>query len=113
VGAVQGGEKPLIGPGGAHLTLLVEQVKDAVRRALDQLQNRAVVRVDDALQCDALVLVVLLLLDKHPLVEEELEYLVSEVDAELLERVRVEHLEAEDVEVSLLLDCSIIRLFYY
>ena len=53
-----------------------------------------VVEVVDVDPLDALALVLLLLLLEHELDEELLQLLVAVVDAELLEAVVVEHLEA-------------------
>ena len=65
---------------------------------LDQLHHLGVVLVRHARHVDPLLLV----LSKHRLedglVEHALELLVGEVDAQLLERVRVKDLEPEDVQ---------------
>ena len=78
--------------------LLVEQGEDADVFRLEELEHGGVVGEVDALPRHALGLVLELLLAEDVCVELLLELLVGEVDAELLERVRLEVLEAEDVE---------------
>ena len=76
----------------------VEELEDAERRPLDHLDARLVVVVVDRDPNDALLRVDLLLHLEDELEEELVQLLVGEVDAQLLEGVDLEDLEAEDVE---------------
>ena len=87
-----------------QVDLLVEDLDDAARVALrlrhrvEQVEHRLVVDVLDVLELDALRRVEALLRLEGRHREVALQLLVGEVDAELLERVGLEDLEAEDVE---------------
>eukprot|EP00982_Pelagococcus_subviridis_P004358 29141-Pelagococcus_subviridis.AAC.3 len=78
--------------------LLVQEAQDAHRSALDDVDARLIVLKVNLRPVDALALVLLLLELKHVLVELLLQALVRVVDAQLLERVLLEVLEAVDVE---------------
>ena len=80
------------------LALRVEQAEDAERRLLDELDAGLVVGIVDAYAAYALLGVDLLLHLEDELEEELVQLLVGEVDAQLLEGVDLEDLEAEDVE---------------
>ena len=82
-----------------HDALLVQQ-RDHARRArlVDEVDHHLVVKVGDRLPRHALALVLLLLRLERELDEDLLQLLVAVVDAELLERVRLEDLEAVDVQ---------------
>ena len=73
--------------------LLVEQVEDA-QRLLDEVQHVLVVHERDVRPVDGLALVLGLLHLEHVLVEVLLQLLIGQVDAELLEVVLPEALEA-------------------
>ena len=79
---------------------LVQKSQNAERRLLrlDEVADDLVVEVLDVLPGHALGGVLLLLRLERQLDEVLLELLVDVVDAELLEAVRVEDLEAEDVD---------------
>ena len=81
-----------------RLALRVEQAEDTERRLLDELDAGLVVGIVDADAADALLGVDLLLHLEDELEEELVQLLVGEVDAQLLEGVDLEDLEAEDVE---------------
>ena len=80
------------------LARLVEDAHDACRALLDEVDAALVVLVLDARPRDALLLVQVLLRLEDELEEELLQLLVGKVDAELLEGVDRERLEAVDVE---------------
>ena len=80
------------------LALRVEQAEDAERRLLDELDAGLVVGIVDADAAYALLGVDLLLHLEDELEEELVQLLVGEVDAQLLEGVDLEDLEAKDVE---------------
>mmetsp|Transcript_35054 Transcript_35054/g.112605 ORF Transcript_35054/g.112605 Transcript_35054/m.112605 type:complete len:450 (+) Transcript_35054:2377-3726(+) len=82
----------------AEPALLVQQGEHSVRQVLDGGHDRAVVGHLDGRPLDLLCLVVRLLVVEDGVEEEALQLLVGQVDEQLLERVRAEDLEAEDVE---------------
>jgi hypothetical protein len=91
-------EEAVVGAGG-HAQLVVAQGEDAVASR----EQRHAGRVVGGLQVLGLDLQLLLAVGvelglEDALVEVRLEPLVGEVDAQLLERVAVEGLEAEDVQ---------------
>ena len=65
---------------------------------LDKITDNGVVEVVDGRPLDGLAHVLLLLLAQHQLDEDLLQLLVTEVDAELLEPVVLEHFEPVDVQ---------------
>lgn len=68
------------------------------RVLVDHLANEGVVKEGNIDPLDALVLVLLLLLFKHYLDEQLLEFLVAIVDAELLKAVYAKHFKPVDVQ---------------
>jgi len=95
-----GDELVLVGDVGGfgHDALLFEHREDA-HLLLDEVDGCLQVGAEGHhLPHDALLLVLLLLEDEHEVVEELLETLVGQVDAELLEAVVFEGLEAGDVQ---------------
>ena len=78
--------------------LLRQRSHQRVRTAGDQLDHGDVVGVFDRLDVDALLAVARRRRVEEDADEEPLQLLVGEVDAELLERVGLEDLEAEDVD---------------
>lgn len=81
-----------------HDSLLVHERNETSRRALNKIDAGHVVLKLDVAPGDCLLLVLLLLGPKHVLVELLVKLLVGIVDAELLERVLLKHLEPIDVE---------------
>ena len=83
------------------LRLLVEAREDALeefRPLLHEMDARLVVPERDVRPVDAFRVVLHLLELEDVVVEQALELLVRKVDAELLERILLEDLEAEDVQ---------------
>eukprot|EP00968_Pinguiococcus_pyrenoidosus_P012259 scaffold1070_cov245-Pinguiococcus_pyrenoidosus.AAC.13 len=78
--------------------LVLQLREDAVGPASNQRQALLVVREGDERPLDAFALVLLLLELEDELVEMLLQRFVRKVDAQLLEGVRLERLEAEDVQ---------------
>ena len=81
-----------------RVCLCVEDAQDAVRVLLDEVDASLVVLELNRPPEDTLVLVDLLLRLEDAPQEELLQLLVGIVDAQLLEAVTIEALEAEDVE---------------
>ena len=78
--------------------LFVQEAKDAGGFWLDEVDAVLIVDKRYLLDTEALFLVQVLLVLEYPLVEELLQLLVAVVDAELLERVDGEVLEASNVQ---------------
>eukprot|EP00960_Hanusia_phi_P048055 758744-Hanusia_phi.AAC.2 len=87
----------LVRPCG-HSPLLVQHRKDAAAPILQQLHARLVVAEVHVAPLDPLLDILLLLPSQHKVVELLLQPLIGEVDAELLEAVRLQDLETEDVK---------------
>ena len=84
--------------GLGHDALLLEDGQDA-HLLLDQLDGLDQVHTEiDESPLNTFGLVLLLLLDEHVVVEELLQTLISVVNEELLQDVKVENLEAGDVQ---------------
>ena len=81
-----------------HVALLREQLEDAARRLLDELDAGRVIGEGDVRKLDLFGQVQLLLQSEDVVIEEAVQLLVGVVDAQLLERVAAEVFEAEDVE---------------
>mmetsp|Transcript_20102 Transcript_20102/g.51188 ORF Transcript_20102/g.51188 Transcript_20102/m.51188 type:complete len:231 (+) Transcript_20102:3278-3970(+) len=83
-----------------HDALLVHHGEDAVGVRLDQVQHLLVVEVREVgvLDLHTLHSVLLLRRGEDGLVEAVLQLLIREVDAQLLQRVVLEHLEPENVQ---------------
>ena len=81
-----------------ELALLVYECHEVKRAQRDEVQRLLVVHELDVVPIDGLQVVLLLLQLEDVLHEELLQVLVGKVDAELLERVGIEVLEAEYVE---------------
>ena len=84
--------------GLGEATLLVEQGEQPERPGQEHVQDGPVVDELDHVDADALGHVLLLLPGEDVLVEKVLDLLVGDVDAQLLEAVAREVLEAENVQ---------------
>eukprot|EP00968_Pinguiococcus_pyrenoidosus_P012298 scaffold1070_cov245-Pinguiococcus_pyrenoidosus.AAC.52 len=98
VSLVELADEVLVIPALPAANLVVQLREDAVRAALDEVQAGLVVREVDEGPLDALAVVLVLLDLEDEAVEVLLQRLIGVVDAELLEAVRLEALEAKDVE---------------
>ena len=76
----------------------IEDGEDARARVVKDLAQHGVVGGGDGWELDALALVKINLVHEDLLHEEVVQPLVGVVDADLLEGILVEHLEAEDIE---------------
>mmetsp|Transcript_49856 Transcript_49856/g.106023 ORF Transcript_49856/g.106023 Transcript_49856/m.106023 type:complete len:479 (-) Transcript_49856:2004-3440(-) len=90
--------RELVVVGSRNDALLVQQRQDACVLPVDEVEHVLVVREGDELPQYALSLVLVLLELEDVLVELLLQGLVGVVDADLLEVVHLEGLEAEDVQ---------------
>ena len=88
----------------AHISMQIhKQITSPERKLLyleEEVHERSVVDEDDVASCDAFLLVLVQFVLEDVLIEEQLELFIGHVDAQLLETVVLEILEAIDIQNS-------------